>query len=647
MQKKKSVIVTGISGIILLVAVLIGYSYYAGRIKESRMYQIVTPFLINHGEWGYPEDISYPAESAERLFLQGMDNYVAGEYEKAQELFINALESRPKDPALPAYLYYFLNECCYILSEVGDYELIARGLDEAEKYRPHVEDGFMQVMLLYTVSFNAAADPKPAVFIEEYLKDRERLDRETWIRLKNMAGMLEYSEGRYAKSIRHFYDVQIALEGQEITQDMEEQLNFARQYIANIYHLFSNYEDAIRLYEESVQMASEDKEHLFTTYVNLSTAYLMLGEVEKSREVVEKAEQLADEFEGEKKLEAEASINHRKASISMAQEDYEAAQDYLQQAQAEYESIMGEETMFLGGEVFILQMKCELLVKQGRYEEAEETLNAILSEQNGTDYGLQQEIYLLLKEIYHNMNNLEEEIRVSNILLEIDAEQEKSVRADYLEFATYYRDIQREREENQRLRNTNYITTSGVVVFFVIIILLVLILGFAGKRNMTDQLTGVYNRRKMEKLRSRYEHGKTPDKFGVIMLDIDYFKCYNDTHGHAAGDGVLKEVAKVLQASVRKDDWVIRYGGEEFLVILNDLDVMAAESICQRIKERIRETAIPHEASEVSDYITLSMGLCYQKNAGTESFFQMIKEADKCLYQSKEKGRNRYTVMEI
>ena len=163
-------------------------------------------------------------------------------------------------------------------------------------------------------------------------------------------------------------------------------------------------------------------------------------------------------------------------------------------------------------------------------------------------------------------------------------------------------------------------------------------------RNITDQLTGVNNRKKLMQLKRQFKQKKTPGYFGVIMLDIDYFKKYNDTYGHVAGDEVLRKVAEVLRELVRKKDTIIRYGGEEFLILLQDVMPQTAENVCGRIHSQLERQKLEHSASEVSDCVTVSVGLCHQVQAGTVDLEQMIEAADQCLYESKNEGRNRTTI---
>jgi methyl-accepting chemotaxis protein len=166
--------------------------------------------------------------------------------------------------------------------------------------------------------------------------------------------------------------------------------------------------------------------------------------------------------------------------------------------------------------------------------------------------------------------------------------------------------------------------------------------------NMTiiDQLTGIYNRRYMDgNLKKIIKSlSRTGGKLSLLMVDIDYFKKYNDTYGHDMGDKCLITVANTLAQSIaREDDFVARYGGEEFVVVLANTDESGAHLMAERLIKNIQECDIPHEKSDVADFVTISIGVttCIVKYSQKGSDF--IKCADAALYKSKQSGRNRYT----
>ncbi len=131
---------------------------------------------------------------------------------------------------------------------------------------------------------------------------------------------------------------------------------------------------------------------------------------------------------------------------------------------------------------------------------------------------------------------------------------------------------------------------------------------------------------------------EAPDSFGVsLMVDIDHFKRVNDTHGHIAGDAVIRRVAKVLQDMVGADDLVCRFGGEEFVIFLHRADITAAQGMAERLRRRVAKTVVSH--LDVPLTVTVSIGGSLQ--AKCAEIDAAIHQADEALYQAKSMGRNR------
>jgi diguanylate cyclase (GGDEF)-like protein len=165
-----------------------------------------------------------------------------------------------------------------------------------------------------------------------------------------------------------------------------------------------------------------------------------------------------------------------------------------------------------------------------------------------------------------------------------------------------------------------------------------------------DALTGIYNRRYMMDSLKRVIKSLSRSKgvLSVLMIDVDFFKKYNDTYGHSEGDYCLKAVAVAIsKAMMRPDDYVVRYGGEEFMVILPNTDECGAKFLAEKILENISTRKIPHSASEVSDCITVSIGITTTAVKNSHTVDDYIKQADKALYKSKQNGRNQYTFIEF
>lgn len=164
------------------------------------------------------------------------------------------------------------------------------------------------------------------------------------------------------------------------------------------------------------------------------------------------------------------------------------------------------------------------------------------------------------------------------------------------------------------------------------------------KFSYTDYLTGLYNRHKFDQIiEHEWESYLRESKaLSIIMIDIDYFKQFNDGYGHQHGDGCLKQVAEVL-ALLSEEDSVTaaRYGGEEFAVILSNTDIDHTFTFAEKIRKNVEAIAIPHAYSKVSKNITVSLGtytIIPSKNLSIKEF---IGAADSALYEAKMKNRNR------
>ena len=167
------------------------------------------------------------------------------------------------------------------------------------------------------------------------------------------------------------------------------------------------------------------------------------------------------------------------------------------------------------------------------------------------------------------------------------------------------------------------------------------------QENITDPLMGIYNRRYLdrrlmeESLRAtRYEQ-----PFSVFLLDIDHFKRINDSYGHQTGDMFLQKLALVIMGSVREVDVVIRYGGDEILVILPNTTVANAVELAERLRQNIAETIMVEADSDKNQpviHTTVSIGVSgYRSTDGWDNSRWVVERADKALYRAKSQGRNR------
>ncbi len=160
-----------------------------------------------------------------------------------------------------------------------------------------------------------------------------------------------------------------------------------------------------------------------------------------------------------------------------------------------------------------------------------------------------------------------------------------------------------------------------------------------------DSLTGVFNRRKFDATLSAEwrRAARNHAALSVIMIDVDYFKPYNDIHGHQAGDRCLQTIGEQLQTSVRRSgDLVARYGGEEFALILPETDHDGARLVADALCQGVQDRAIEHGGSDVSDVVTVSVGTATAwPTPDDDDGTGLVTAADAALYKAKNRGRNR------
>ncbi|MEO2029648.1 MAG: diguanylate cyclase [Fuerstiella sp.] len=164
------------------------------------------------------------------------------------------------------------------------------------------------------------------------------------------------------------------------------------------------------------------------------------------------------------------------------------------------------------------------------------------------------------------------------------------------------------------------------------------------RQTTTDALTGIANRAFFDRRLTEmvFQCLRNSVQMGVAVIDIDHFKKVNDTHGHQAGDQILKQVSQALESVTRSDETLARYGGEEFAVLLEDIATDGMAIVGERLRATIEELDISFEGTEIP--ITVSVGVCCGVPTNSEFGLKLFSRADNALYQAKQSGRNRAVV---
>lgn len=164
-----------------------------------------------------------------------------------------------------------------------------------------------------------------------------------------------------------------------------------------------------------------------------------------------------------------------------------------------------------------------------------------------------------------------------------------------------------------------------------------------------DGLTGLPNRRKLADSLGFWRSvlDRQPADFAIALFDIDFFKSYNDTYGHLAGDDCLKRLADLLRSELpRKTDILARFGGEKFLMVFPDSGDGVAQDVARRVRKRLSEMKILHDTS-LTGFVSVSVGIAVCRNASASDLDQLLDAAERALYQAKQAGRDRIVIEDI
>lgn len=156
-----------------------------------------------------------------------------------------------------------------------------------------------------------------------------------------------------------------------------------------------------------------------------------------------------------------------------------------------------------------------------------------------------------------------------------------------------------------------------------------------------DAVTGTFNKSYfLQRINDEFSFCERQNlPLTVVMFDIDYFKMINDSHGHLAGDQVLKEICSIVSTMIRKEDVFCRYGGEEFVIVMRNAECQHAVNLAERIRRKIEGTPVVYEGQKIN--VTISLGVSTFVDQNFKDYVALISDADKYLYKSKGNGRNK------
>lgn len=405
--------------------------------------------------------------------------------------------------------------------------------------------------------------------------------------------------------------------------------------IGEIYNDYGAFEEAQKYYLESIRVSKEIGDMSLTALTNLNVAnlYFKQGNIKKANDRIETS---LSHFEETENYLLISDIHLLKGNIFRYKKEYDLSHKELEIAIKFMKKIKSNHML-----ASIYLSIIELLMDEEKYEEAiiygDDVLGIAKQLKNCE---LMSKATLLLAKIYESSGKLRKTIEYYKMYSKAIAECESIQLEDKRRLMTIQLNMEESLREKEVYRLDNIELKEKTKEIEALNKKL-------SALTYIDDLTNIPNRRSFVDYINR-EIKKAKRKKVIVsmfIIDIDYFKEYNDHYGHIEGDRCLKDIASILNKSVKESiDFVARYGGDEFVVVLSDSEASGIKKVAERIVSNVRDAKIKHEYGGKTDYVTVSIGGISGVPGDECTMEELIRYADKELYVVKHKGRDGYSV---
>ncbi|WP_300356474.1 tetratricopeptide repeat-containing diguanylate cyclase [Fusobacterium sp.] len=616
------------------------FTYSKNKILNSNVYRITKEYL---SKGDLKSNYNLLSEN-EKNYLEALKYYKENNFEKASDLLMQIKNNATNDTLL-FYTNFYLNQCEKRLNEYGNFDYIEDAFNIMAKYPVLSNETDLIWQMTSSVITDTNSKKKIIVLLNNFLEKAKGLELENRLKIKGFIAMIKMSSEEYGESIYAYYDILSQakkIKNPEVRSKIEVK---SYEYLGNMYFILDDFSTAIKYYNLAISIPiknlSENAISKYGSYVNRSESYIQLKDYKKARESSLETEKIIPYLPETLSTGVKIFRYKNLLLLESRNNNFEKANEYYNLCLQLLKEDRGG--AFINSKMYVELAYCEMLILQKNYEKAQKKLNILLKQDLEEEWGFDTSIYLLLLKIYKETDQTENFFVTGKKLYQAEKVFNDTLKKDYIEFVknSYILDQLKKQEKISRIK---ILTLGGLTFIGIISIFFGLIkIKNLNNKNFIDSLSQVYNRKYLDFLMKKPL--KNPLSSIIIMLDIDYFKYYNDFYGHPAGDLVIQKVAKILKNSLRKEDIIIRYGGEEFLIILKDANIDIFKEIYNRISKNLYDEYIPHEKSLISDRITLSAGATFTYFEKNFDLKPPIKKADEALYISKKEGRNKYTII--
>lgn len=644
----------------LLIFTVIGLVFYAENKNKSLYTNKFIDIIDNNEEYDLDEDqikiykdkineeieIAINSSILKKAYCSlGYLEFISGNYNESNTYLLKALDYKVMKKHKVSLMIY---------SGISKNYLAFKELDKSQEYFKKAEKLAKDMEKYNELSSMYRARAKSLINFSKgigeaitLLEKALELEQTTKNKVDNylFIAKLYMLSGMYDLAVTYSNDaIKMAMESK-----LDKKLTDGLISLGSIYYIQDKYSRAIPIYEKilnSNYLRTDDQELLIIGYI--IDCYSKLENYNKADYYTK---QYLEEVKKLPKVREDKELNWLYilvAEYKVAQGNVEESITYLEKAKKLYEN--NRASMYSNTDIWMEKVDLDIKSNQSMpYGEVlkgyKDLLNKI--EDIGIQSGIKRSTIEAIIMLSEKNNDYYTSLKYTKKKLE---EIEKNLNINLDTSADYSMN----KFENDIInKKVNLLEIKGVIstIIIIIIIIIVVVIYLKNKEinklnkeleviSITDPLTGLYNKRFLQnQMKGIYNKNET---IHFIMMDIDYFKLYNDNYGHVNGDKVLKEVGKILKI-VFKDDTVYRYGGEEFSVVSFSNRNEVIKKI-KKLMKKLNDKDINHEYSLISDRITLSIGISSMKICEESDIDKIIKSSDEKLYKSKENGRNKYTI---
>lgn len=432
--------------------------------------------------------------------------------------------------------------------------------------------------------------------------------------------------------------------------------------IAINYIDLESYEEAIKYLSVILDYTVDDKNEdaFFKSYalVNLCGAYLKLDKINEAENCVTELKNILYLLDENMSEDTDIFIYALESQIALKSKEFEEARVLIEIAKDMYKENIGQ-FLYVDFDILLEEICGDIYYETEQYDKALKCHKeaARIASEKGTTYYEASHLKLLYSD-YLALGDYENAIKYMDKYIKVESNLKAKFDEKYLKYLHKRFETESNREVISNLKYSKKIMQGIIIVSLMAITIITTMAGYIYKKNreinklntlfknlsVTDSLTGIANRRALDEYLSGNWtlYRKTQMPISFVMIDIDYFKNYNDNYGHPKGDKVLEKVSSEIKNSCRDTDFVARYGGEEFTIIMLNTNKEESINVVTKIKNNIYNLNIKHEFSKIEDRVTISVGISTASIESNKDYDYYIKKADEALYKAKKEGRNTF-----